>query len=354
MAKKPTLMDVAKAAGVSVYTVSRALSDSPGVSAAARTKVARAARELGYVRNRAAQELRKNSRSTVTVITASTSNAYYIEMMTGVQRVLRSAGRTAVVADIAADGVYLPELEDATVEEVIQSRTAGVISTLTLSPHNLGLLEQWDVPIVFVDSSPPPEVAGAAAVTTDNQAASHAVGDHLAQHGFRDWLLLAYPRRWTTRAPREAGLRDSAARHGARLTVIECENDPESAAGALAEYLERGAGDGRSRPDVVIAGNNPLLQGCLTALRTAGVRVPADLAVVAFDEFPWSPLLDPPMTVLNEDSESIGQTAAEILMRLIDEQVLAEQVGRPARPRYRPDDRREVTAELVVRASCGC
>lgn len=354
MAKKPTLADVARRAGVSVYTVSRALSDSPGVSVAAREKVGSAARELGYVRNRAAQELRKNSRSTVTVVTASTSNAYYIDMMTGVQRVLRAAGRTAVVADVAADGVYLPEVEDATVETVIQSRTAGVISTLALSPHNLRLLEQWDVPIVFVDSSPPADIPGAGAVTTDNVAASHAVGDHLAQHGFREWLLIAYPRRWTTRAPREAGLRESAERHGARLTVIECENDPDSAAKALAGFLERGDGSGTRRPDVVVAGNNPLLQGCLRTLREQSLQVPADVAVVAFDEFPWAPLLDPPMTVLNEDSESIGQTAAEILMRLIDEQVLADQEGRPARPRYRPDDRREVTAELVVRGSCGC
>ena len=72
-----------------------------------------AARELGYVPNRAAQELRKNTRSSVAVITASTSNYYYIDLMTGVQRTLRASDRAAVVADIAAEGVYTAELEDA-------------------------------------------------------------------------------------------------------------------------------------------------------------------------------------------------------------------------------------------------
>lgn len=155
MARKPTLRDVSRATGLSIYTVSRALSNGDGVSAASREVVLKAARELGYVPNRAAQELRKNTRSSVAVVTASTSNYYYIDLMKGIQRTLRLSDRTAIVADIAAEGVYTSQLEDATVRDLIQSRTAGVIATLTLAPHNMKLLEDWDIPVVFVDSIPP-------------------------------------------------------------------------------------------------------------------------------------------------------------------------------------------------------
>ncbi|WP_299951490.1 LacI family DNA-binding transcriptional regulator [uncultured Modestobacter sp.] len=349
MSRKPTLRDVSRASGLSTYTVSRALSSGEGVSPASREAVLKAAREVGYVPNAAAQQLRKNTRSNVAVITASTSNHYYLELMRGIEATLRRSGRTSVVADIAAEGHYSEAFEDATVQNLIQSRTAGVIATLTLQQRNVDLLHDWDVPVVFVDAAPPEEARAVPSITTDNEAASQAVGDHLAEHGYDDWALLAYPPRWSTRVPREAGLRIAARRHGARLTVIESENDVDSAVAALSAHL-----DGGPAPRAVVAGNNPLLQAALRELRARGLRVPDDVAVIAFDEFPWAALLDPPLTVLDEHSESIGVLAAQTLTRLIDAQVAAEAAGRSIAPAYRAEDRREVAFELVVRRSCGC
>ncbi|SDN05191.1 transcriptional regulator, LacI family [Geodermatophilus siccatus] len=350
MGRKPTLRDVSVASGLSTYTVSRALSDGDGVSAASREAVLKAAREVGYVPNAAAQQLRKNTRSSVAVITASTSNHYYLELMRGIDRTLRRSGRTTVVADIAAEGRYTTALEDATVQHLIQSRAAGVISTLTLRGSNLDLLHDWDIPVVFVDAAPPEEAGLVPSITTDNRSASQAVGDHLAEHGYGQWLLLAYPSRWSTRVPREAGLRETARRHGAELTVVESENDVDSAVRALEAHLDRSG----PAPRALVAGNNPLLQGALRVLRSRGLRVPDDVAVIAFDEFPWAPLLDPPLTVLDEHSETIGELAAQTLTRLIDAQIEAERAGRPVTPAYLPDDRREVAFDLVVRKSCGC
>jgi LacI family transcriptional regulator len=350
VARKPTLRDVSVASGLSTYTVSRALSDGAGVSPAARAAVLKAARDVGYVPNAAAQQLRKNTRSSVAVITASTSNHYYLELMRGIERTLRHSGRTAVVADIAAEGHYSDEFEDATVQHLIQSRTAGVIATLTLGSRNLDLLQDWDIPVVFVDAAPPETARMVPSITTDNAAASLAVGGHLAGHRYRDWLFLAYPARWSTRVPREAGLREAAARHGADLTVLESENDVDSAVAALTRHLDTTG----SAPRALVAGNNPLLQGALRVLRGRGLRVPDDVAVIAFDEFPWAPLLDPPLTVLDEHSEQIGVLAAQTLTRVIDAQVEADRAGRPAKPAYLPGDRREVAFDLVVRRSCGC
>ncbi|QOD03057.1 LacI family DNA-binding transcriptional regulator [Pseudarthrobacter sp. BIM B-2242] len=351
MAKKPTLRDLSEATGLSSYTVSRALSNGADVSAASRKLVLEAARELGYVPNRAAQELRKNTRSSIAVITASTSNYYYLDLMKGIQRVLRASNRNAVVADIAAEGVYTAEVEDATIQDLIQSRTAGIITTLTLSTQNIRLLERWDIPVVFVDSAPPEAATRVPSILTDNYAASMKAGAHLAQHGHTDWLFLAYPGRWSTRAERERGLRDAAIKHGAELQVLETENDSDSAQHALSAYLDS---SGRALPRAIIAGNNPLLHGVLTVLQERGTAVPDEVALIAFDEFAWAPLLDPPLTVVDEDSESIGVLAAQILTRILDGQLDAERRGQAPVPDYRPEDRREVSADLIVRRSCGC
>ncbi len=343
------MRDISRATGLSMFTVSRALSGADGVSEESREQVQKVARELAYIPNRAAQELRRASRDSVAVITASTSNSYYLDLMAGIQQALRPSNWTVVIGDVAVDGAYDPHLEDRMVQRLIESRMAGVISTLTLSAENTTLLANWDIPVVFVDSSPPESAPDFPSVTTDNYNASLMVGAHIASLGHKEWLFLVYPAKWSTRFDRERGIRDAAALHGAAVTILESENDSASAYRTLAAHLE-GLGH---LPDILIVGNNPLLLGALKLLRDRGIVVPDQMALVAYDEFAWSTLIDPPLTVLNERSEEIGRRAAETLARIIDGQSEAEKRGETKAPRYLPDYQQQVPAELVIRRSCG-
>jgi len=345
--RKVTMRDVSRATGLSMFTVSKALSGGAYVSQESRDMILQAARELGYVPNRAAQELRRSSRDSVAVITAHASNSYYLNLMPGIQQTLQPSNWTVVVGDVAVNGVYDPQLEDRMIKRLIESRMAGVISTLTLSPDNLRLLESWDIPVVFVDSPPLGETTYPS-VTTDNYNASLLVGDHLAYHGYREWLFLIYPDRWTTRFERERGIREAARRHGANLVVVESGNDTHSAYANLGQYLDNSA----RRPEVLIAGNNPLLLGALQLLQDRRIAIPDDLALVGFDEFDWAPLLNPPLTTLNEHSEEIGRRAAEMLVTLI--QQYSESDHRAPAGVSRPEYQQQVPAELIIRQSCGC
>lgn len=347
--RRKTMRDISLSTGLSIYTVSRALSGADGVSVESREQVLKVAKEIGYIPNRAAQELRRANRDSVAVITASTTNSYYLDLMDGIYQSLRPSGRTVILGDIAADGVYNSKLEDQLIRRLIESRTAGIIATLTLSPDNLRLLDQWDVPIVFVDSAPPDGPIAYPCVSTDNHAASLVVGDHIASLGCRDWLLMMYPDKWSTRTERERGIREAAVKHEARLTIIDCENNDEAARQALDCYL-RGNDD---LPDVLIAGNNPLLLGALQNLRENDLRIPDDLAVVGFDNFAWAPFMDPPITVLDESSKVIGMRAAATLNTIIEEQVEAERSGRSTKPNYRDEFSLQIPARLIVRRSCG-
>ena len=347
---RPTIRDISRLTGLSTYTISQALRGAEGVSEDSRARVLAAANDIGYIPNRAAQDLRRTNRDSVGLITASTSNSYYLDLIGGIQRMVQSLAWTVMIADVAVDGHYDAEQEDRTVRRLIEARVAGVISTLTLSEENAGLLSKWDIPVVFVDSAPPAAAPDLPSVTTDNYQASMLVGGHLAGHGYKSWLFLAYPAIWSTRVEREHGLRDAATAASAKLTVVESANDAASASKALAAHLDASG----HVPDVLIAGNNPMLLGALEHLRIRGLSIPGDIAVVGYDEFAWSNLIQPPLTLLNERSGEIGQEAARTLSEIILGQEESEKRGEGSKPNYRPDHQKQVAAELIVRQSCGC
>lgn len=347
---RPTIRDLSRITGLSTYTVSQALSGAEGVSDDSRARVVAAANDIGYIPNRAAQDLRRTNRDSVGLITASTSNSYYLDLIGGIQRTVQSFAWTVIIADVAIEGHYDAEQEDRTVRRLIEARVAGVISTLTLREENADLLAKWDIPIVFVDCAPSGTAGNLPSITTDNYQASMMVGQHLAGHQYQTWLFLAYPSIWSTRVEREHGLRDAAQASGAELIVVESANDASSASEALRAFLD--AAD--VVPDVLIAGNNPMLLGALEHLRLRGLRVPHDIAIVGYDEFAWSALTQPPLTLLNEHSGQIGQQAARTLADIIVAQGDAEKRGAGSAPVYLPEHRQQVGAELIVRRSCGC
>ncbi len=348
--RKLTLRDISRASGLSTFAVSRALNGGVGVSEDSRALVKKIAKDMGYVSNRAAQGLRGGGSGQIALITAGAANAYYLDLMTGIQQTTHALGHEVVLMDIALNGAYDPELEDRVIQRLLEARMAGVISTLTLKDASIAQLSAWDIPLVFVDSAPPLTAAHLPSVTSDNYAASLLVGQHLAEHGLRDWLFLVYPERWSSRLERERGLRDAAAKFGAALTVLESDNDAASAFRTLSAHFDVRNG----LPEVLIAGNNPLLLGALNLMRAQGLTVPEDMALVSYDEFAWASLLNPPLTVLDEKSEEIGRLAAKTLISIIDEQSEAKRRGESGAPNYGPQHKLQVPVDLLIRRSCGC
>jgi LacI family transcriptional regulator len=337
---RPTLRDVGRLTGLSVYSVSRALQGGKGVSEETRARVRAAAAEVGYVPNQLARSLKGNSSRTVGVLAAGTANGYFATLIGAFDQALRAADYQSIMADTVADGSYGRERETRLVSALLEQRVAAVVVTYALAPDNLRLLAQWGIPLVFVDSLPPPKYARYPAVACDNEQASRQVADHFAAHGYRRWAFAAYPRRWASRLPRESAFAEAARRHGATVDVIEAGNDPAAAYQAMSRYL---AGHPAGAVDAVYCANTPLLQGTLRAAREDGRRVGADLGVIAFDEFDWSALLDPAVTVVDQHIQDIGAAAAA---RLLDE-LAAGRGARPIAPTL-------IAPTLVVRQSCGC
>jgi LacI family transcriptional regulator len=337
---RPTLRDVSHRAGVSIYSVSRALSGEDGVSEDTRARIREAAREVGYVANGLARSLKGNSSRTIGILAGGTANEYYATLIGAFDQALRAANFQSLLADTMVDGAHDRTRESHLVSALLEQRVAAIVVTYSIAASNLTLISDWGVPLIFVDCVAPKNHAHYPAVACDNAHASRLVGDHFAAHGYRRWAFVGYPKLWSSRVPRERGFLEAAKRHGATVDVIETDNEPSTPYIAMSRYLaEHPVGS----IDAIYCANTPLLQGTLRAIREDGRGVGTDLGVIGFDEFPWSDLLETPITVVDQHVADIGREAAARL--------LEELAGEPRPPQPAA---RLITPTLTVRQSCGC
>ena len=338
MLDRPTLKQVSERAGVSIFTASRALTDGDGVSQGTRERVRDIARELGYIPNQMARNFRAAASNFVGFLTANSENQFYVGLIAAFQRCIQGQGYNCFVTDAVVDGRYSTEREDLFVSAMLEQRAAGVVLTHVPTEANLDRLMAFGLPLVFVDCVPTVELSGVSTVTTDGRSAAAEVGDLFATQGRRNWLLVAHAADWNTRQAREEGFREAAERAGARLTVIEGKNDVDAAETAVETWVRS---DGRA--DAVLCTNEILLNGTRRALAKAGWRVPDDVALVSFDDFPWAEQLVPPATVVAQPTREMGARAAEMMLELL---CMRDNARTAARQEVLP-------TRLVRRGSCG-
>lgn len=169
---------------------------------------------------------------------------------------------------------------------MFERRVAGVVLTYVPSPANLELLASWGVPLLFADCLPPAGFETYPSVVGDGEGAGLEIGRHFSGHGYRSWAFVGYTSTWSSQILRERGFRTAAAEAGATLTLIEGGNLVGSADAAVWKLIVDSESEGL--PRAFFAGNEPLAKGTLRALRRAELRVPEDVAVIGYDDFPGS------------------------------------------------------------------
>ncbi|AYM19945.1 LacI family DNA-binding transcriptional regulator [Agrobacterium tumefaciens] len=320
MANRPTLKEVSSAAGVSVFTASRALADKSGVSAATRDMVVRTAARLGYELNLPASNLRGTKSRCIGILTANSANGFYSRLVGAIQRDVLSAGYTCFVSDAVDQGAYDIARETIFIRALLQQRVAGLVLTYVPTAASLDLLKTWRIPVVFVDCTPPSGFSPSSSVICDGFTASFDVGMRFSQIDRHRWLFVGHSPTWASRASREAGIRCAAHQCRSQLSIVEGGNDVTIAHNRVAAFLNACAPD--ELPDALFATNEPLLNGSLRAIREAGLRVPDDIAVVGYDDFEWAEQLSPSISVVDQKVEAMGKAAAErILADLVGESV---------------------------------
>lgn len=307
--RQPTVHDVARAAGVSASTVSRALHGRGYASPEVRELVAAAAARIGYVADANARSLRVRTSTTVGVLISDLRNPYYAVLAAGIEAALTAAGKHMVLVNDDSD----PAKEAAAVASFASMRVCGLIVT-PVSERVARAATRFGLPIVCVDR--PAGRARTDVVMADDHAGGRLVTTHLIEGGYTPVAILLDEQRWSTGAGRLAGYREALAAAG-----VAADDDlvqmtswrAEDAAVSTHDLLAR-------RPDIraLITANNVLAQGAFMALRSVGVVIGRDLALASFDDLPWMTMVDPPVTAIAQHPFEIGRRAAQALLDRIE------------------------------------
>jgi len=294
------IKDVARVAGVSAATVSRALSSGP-VSADLREKVEAAVKATGYRPNLSARRLRSQRSSTVGLIVSDIRNPFFTTLSRAVEDAAYRADLRVVLCNTdenpAREALYLRLMQEERVTGVIYAPTRAMA-------EKLGAM-RFDFPVVLVDRAGPPGSQDVVAI--DNAEAARRLTDHLVAEGHRRIVGL-FGNTSSTAKERHDGYAAAMARHG--LATDACFLPPAAEA-ADAEMTRRlAAGE---RPDAAMASNGLMLLGLYRGVRRAGLETPRDIAVAGFDNEPWTELVGSGLTVIEQPVAEIGRAAMDLL-----------------------------------------
>lgn len=333
MAKQnPTLALVAKIAGVSQMTASRALNDRPGVSQGTREEILRIASDIGYVINRSAQKLSGGRNGIIGVITPMLDNQFASELILGIGRAARAVGYESLVYTIFDED----RESHGGVIGLMQQFADGVIAILPRESTYFDALASAHVPVVVIDQRG--TLAKFPTVSVDSYGGACMAVEHLARLGHTRIAFVSGDETIEGVRERHRGYSDTLARLGLPF-------DPELL--APGDLSQKKAFEATIRllalpspPTAVFAANDLSAFGVIAAVREAGLRVPDDVSVIGFDDIPMAAQVHPPLTTIRQPFQQMARSAVNTLLSRIDGNDSASA-------------RTTLPAELVTRNSTG-
>lgn len=298
--KRANLRDVARAAGVSVATVSRVLNAPDKVKNATRTRVELKIAELEFMPSAAARAFSTGRSRVVGAIVPTLDNAIFSRVLDRLQDRLSEAGLSMVVATTGED--LKTELQKT--RDLLNIGAEGlIVAGVTHDPEFETLVDRAKIPVVAISYFDPAHAFPT--VGYDNAASAQLAAQHLIDHGHRKVAVLhgPYDKSDRTRA-RLAGL------EATELSIQRFEVDVSAAGGALA--IERMIGTGR-RFEACLSLSDVIATGALFELARRGVRVPKDLSVISIDDLPIAETTEPRLTSVRLPVYQMGEAAAEAL-----------------------------------------
>ncbi len=310
-----TLNDIAKKVGVSPSTVSRVINGSAPISDEMKKKIYKAMNELNYHPNSLARNLATGSSLTIGLVVdadneTAFANSFFNRSVYAIERVAQKNGYNLLITnDIGKKSSPVCDL-------VYGQRVDGlIIPSSGVKDSLLEVLEKENTPWVMLG-----EATGTGEdicwVDMDNCEGSKKAVRHLLERGYKKIVYVADDIQATFTKRRIAGYQSALKENGISVTeeqVMVCENDLEKLEKMIAVKIEK------EETDAYICSNNILAYRVLQALKDKGKKVPEEIGVITFDNYPMAEYMTPPLTVIDVDTYRLGEMAAELLIRKIKE-----------------------------------
>lgn len=331
-----TLEDIAQRAGVSRSTVSRVLNDQPNVRDQVRERVWRVIEQTGYRPNSAARTLASQRSHVIGLVLPLTVSSFFTDpyfpfLTQGIAQACNQYDQTLSLFIVAT-------AED---EKKLYPRIAqrGLLDGVVLQAGAHGdllseRLTQSSLPIAMIGRPLDPEATSF--INVDNVASAVEAVNHLVSLGHQRIATITGPQNTTAGIDRLVGYRRSLKQAGLpddETLIAYGDFSDDGGYAAMQQLLP-------AKPDALFAASDRTAIGAIRAIRAAGLRVPADIAVVGFDDLPLAVQADVPLTTIRQPVEEVGRKAVEMLIDII------EHGNHPPR-------RILLDTELVIRDSCG-
>jgi LacI family transcriptional regulator len=326
-----TIARVARAAGVSVSTVSHVVNGTRYVSPDTAKLVTDAIAEIGYLPNTLARSLKLASSSSVGLAISALSNPYFSDIICAVEAECARLGLMVFLADTQDD----PDKELAVIRALHQRRVDGILFAPSADPARaLDYLLHHGPPCVLIDRMADRRFDQ---IGVDNVSAMDALVEHVVGKGHRHIAFVAGQPGFATTVERIAGFQAALNSRGIEVPaefIVTGSATTASATAAAHRLLSLAR-----PPSVIVTGNNLATIGVMRAVRELGLAVPDDLSLVGIDDFEWANLFEPRLTLVEQPCTELGRQAAALLV---------ERIAAPkgARKSVR------LPAKLQTRASC--
>jgi LacI family transcriptional regulator len=324
-----TIRDVARRAGVSVASASRALNGHDNVTPDMRVRVEAAAAALNYVPHWGARSLTRRTSDAIGVVLPDLFGEYFSELVRGIDRVAHAHGKQLLLGNMHGS----PH-EAAQAVRAMRGRVDGL---LVMAPDVArgGLLEALSptLPAILLNSVE--GLSGLSSVGIDNEGAARTMTHHLVARGYRRIAFVSGPRQNKDSIARLAGFRAALAETSGERDPIVVPGDFSEGSGADAARLLIAA---RLGVDAIFCANDMMAIGCCGVLAEAGVAIGESVGVAGFDDIPIAHYVSPALTTMNVRIDELGAAAAGDLIALMS--------GAATKPAHRI-----LSPQLVVRDS---
>jgi LacI family transcriptional regulator len=331
--EKYTMKDVARLAGVSTSTVSAVVNQNVPVSPERKERVLRAMAALHYQPDEIARSLKKGRTKAIGVVVPDITNAFYPEVVRGVEEAAFARGYAVFLCDSQEDA----SRENDHLLALFSRRVDGVLLACCNDSIAYETTLELHVPCVFMDRLPASKAEGT--VSTDNVEAGSMATRHLLDLGHQRIAMIVGRLSLSPHRDRLEGFRK--AMQEANLPIrdeylVQGDVQIESGVDAARQLLRLEA-----RPSAVIASNSKLLLGLLQVFDEEKVKVPQQISVVGFDDYAWNKYLSPSITTVAQPTFEMGRQAFGLLLQLMNRDEMTESTSRHLR----------LGAELRVRHS---
>lgn len=307
--REVTIYDLADKLNISIATVSRALKDDPVVSKRTKKKIIDLAEKLGYRSNHFASNLRKQKTNTIGVIVHELNSNFITSVLAGIEKITTEAGYDLIIAHSSES--YAKEAANA--KNLFHKRVDGLIASLSFDTKDLKHFRRFEekgVPVIFFDRVE--QTTNHAVVIIDNYKCGYQATQHLIEQGCKKIVHVTSSLKRNVYSGRYKGYRDALFDNGISfdesLLII---NDLSEKAGieSASKIL-----DMKPLPDGAFITNDFVAAVCMRTLKESNIRIPADIAIVGFNNDAIGKLIEPALTTINYPGRDMGEIVARNLI----------------------------------------